>query len=158
MDIGHADFLPLINKRRAALADIHCCEHFRAFVVKFLVIAVTADDARLVVIFNVKGVPAFAIQLFLPVVVNFFEPCQLEFAANTVHADAVDVHVLEVEHHIKNLIFALFHIFERALRRHHRRFAHGERVVFFQHIVLKFREIFQKMRALAIVLNAGRGG
>ena len=64
-DIRHADFLTLINKRCSAKKEVHRRKHFTAFDT-VIYIAVTLDNSRMVVIFDIKAVPALAIQTVLP--------------------------------------------------------------------------------------------
>ena len=69
VNVGHAQFLALINIGRAPHHVDHCGQHLRAAgPEQFAVIAVAADLARLVVVPKVDRIPGFSLQRSLPAV------------------------------------------------------------------------------------------
>ena len=69
VDVGHAQFLALINIGRAPHHVDHCGQHLRAAgPEQFAVIAIAADLARLVVVPKVHRIPGFSLQRGLPAV------------------------------------------------------------------------------------------
>ena len=63
--IGKAQLLPLIDEGRPLLEQVHGGKTFGALRPEFLA-SVAGNDSGMVVVFDVKGVPAPAAKLFLP--------------------------------------------------------------------------------------------
>ena len=63
--VGHADFLTLIEEGRPLLEQVHGGKALGALGPEFLA-SVAGNDSGMVVVFDVKGVPAPAAELFLP--------------------------------------------------------------------------------------------
>ena len=152
-DIGHADFLSLIDKGRAALQHIHGRQHFPAFHAVLLA-AVAADDARMVMVLNIQRIPRFALQLFLPVRKGTLHLAQVERRLDHVRHKAVRLHVREGDHLVQDLIRSLRDIGQRDLRSGHRAFADGEAVIVIQDIAAEFLQITVGLRLVGIILDA----
>ena len=91
-DVGHADFLTLVDEGSAPLQHIHGGKHFAALcAVPFA--AVAADNARMVVVFNVQSVPCLALQFFLPIGKGALHLAQVERRLDHVGHEAVRLHV-----------------------------------------------------------------
>ena len=63
--VRHAELLTLIDERRALQKQIADGQHFAALHA-ILLAAVARNDARVIVIFEIQGIPAASIQLRLP--------------------------------------------------------------------------------------------
>ena len=63
--VRHSNLLPLIDERRALQKQIADGQHFAALHA-ILLAAVARNDARVIVIFEIQGIPAASIQLRLP--------------------------------------------------------------------------------------------
>ena len=138
--VGHADLLALIDKRRAPLEDVHGRQHLAALVVVFLA-AVAADDPGMVVVFDVERVPGPALELHLPLGEGLLHLAQVEGAADHVGGQAVRLHMGEGDHLVQHLVLPLGHIVQGRLRGGHGALAHGEAVIVVQHVPLELRQI-----------------
>ena len=145
--VQHADLLPLIDKRRAALEHIHCSQHLAALVAVGLV-AVAADYARVIVIFDIQRVPAASGQLILPVAEGALHLDEIEGQLHHVYHEAVRLHMREGDHLVEHLIRPLGDILEGDVRRGQRAFADGEAVVAVEHIALELHEVLVHPRAV----------
>ena len=126
-----------------------------------LLAAVAADDARVVVIFYVQGVPGLSLQLFLPFGEGALHLHEVEGHLDHVDHEAVCLHVGEGDHLVEDLVLALGDVFQCAVRRRHRAFADREAVIEIQHVALEFHQILMRLRAVGIVVDAvghGQGG
>ena len=94
--IHHAYLLPLIDKGRAALEHIHRGEHFAALRAVMLA-AVAADDARMVMVFDVEGAPCASLKLYLPFAESTLHLQKIEGSVHNVGHEAVGLHVREVD-------------------------------------------------------------
>ena len=152
-DVGHADFLPLVNKGSATLQHVHGGQHFAALHTVPLA-AVAADNARMVVVFNVKGIPGLALQLFLPVREGALHLAQVEGRLDHVGHEAVRFHVRKGDHFVQHFIRPFGYISQRDIRRGHGAFADSKAVVVVQHIVLELLQIAVRLRLVGVVLDA----
>ena len=152
-DIRHADLLPLIDKGRAALENVHGGEHLPALVMVLLA-AVAADDARMVMVLDVQSVPAAPFELELPIGEGLFHLHKIEFGREDFVIKAVRLHVREGDHLIEHVLRPLGDIAERDIRRGHRAFADDEAVIITEHIALKFLEVGVYLRTVGVILHA----
>ena len=150
--IGHADLLPLVDEGRALLQHVHGGQHFPALHPVFLA-AVAADNARVVVVFDVQGVPAPALQLVLPLAEGLFHLEKVERPADHIRHKAVGLHVGEGDHLVEHLVRSLRHVAQGSVRVGGGAFAHDEAVVLAQNIVFEFLEIPVGLGAVGIVLE-----
>ena len=111
----------------------------------------------MVVVFDVKGVPAPAAKLFLPGGKGFFHPPQAEFRGEVIGEQTVGGDTLELDHHVQ-LTVLFIDIRQRPLRRHHGGLRQGEAVVVIQHVVLELVQVFVDAGAVIVVWHplAGR--
>ena len=154
--VGHADLLPLIDEGRPLLEQVHGGKTFGALRPEFLA-SVAGNDSGMVVVFDVKGVPAPAAELFLPGGKGFFHPPQAELHGQVIGEQAVGGDALELDHHVQ-LAVLLVNVRQRPFRRHHGGFRQREAVVVIQHVVLEFAQVFVDAGAVIVVWHplAGR--
>ena len=149
-DVGHADFLPLVDKRRAALQHVHRGEHFSALhTVGFA--PVTADNPRMIVILYIQRVPGLALQLLLPVGKGPLHLPQVELRLDHIRHEAVRFHVRERDHLVQHLLRSLRNIAQRDVRRGQGTLPHRETVVVVQHIMLEFLQVFVRLRLIGVI-------
>ena len=154
--VQHADLLPLIDKMRSGHESVEGGECLAALHAVLLA-AVAGDDAGLIVIFEIIGVPSYAVQLVLPVAVHLLELAEVELRPEIAGHEAIRLHVLELEHHVELLILALGDIFEGVFGRHHGGFAELEGVIVLHHLSV-FHKILVDVGAGRIVLHAAHDG
>ena len=111
----------------------------------------------MVVVLDVKRVPAPAAKLLLPGGKGFFHPPQAELHGQVIGEQAVGGNALELDHHIQ-LAVLLVDVGQRPLRCHHGSLRQGEAVVVIQHVVLEFAQVFVDAGAVIVVWHplAGR--
>lgn len=105
IDVRHADLLSLIDDGRALLEEIRRRERLSALGV-VLFAAVAADDAGMVVVFNIQKIPALPVQCLLPVLPDGLELHKAERVMGIVLQEAVALHALERDHHVKLRVLA----------------------------------------------------
>ena len=155
-DTGHTNLLTLIYKRRSALTYIHRCKHLSALNSELLV-AVSAYDSRLVMIFYIVSIPCDTIELRLPVVICLLKLSEAKGSVYPAYHKAVRFHMLEVEHHIEFLFRSLLNESQSEFRSHHGRLSDGHAVIIIRDLS-KLTEIFIKIRTALIMLHATCGG
>ena len=146
--VGHADFLPLIEEGRPLLEQVHGGKALGALRPEFLA-AVAGNDSGMVVIFDVKRVPAPAAELLLPGGKGFLHPPQAEFRGEVIGEQAVGGDALELDHHVQ-LAVLLVDVGQRPLRCHHGGFRQGEAVVVIQHVALELVQVFVDAGAMVV--------
>ena len=136
-DIGHADFLPLVDKRRAPLQHIHRGEHLPALhAIGFA--SVAADDPRMIVVLDIQGVPCLALQFLLPVGKGPLHLPEVKPGLDHIRFEAVRLHMRKGDHLVQHLLRSLGDVGQRNIRRRQRALPHREAVIVVQHIVLEF--------------------
>ena len=146
----HAYLLPLIYEVRARKERVSHCKRLSALDAEVLV-AVAGDDARVIVIFEIVGVPGSVIEFRLPLVESLFEFDEIERRVHPLDEYAIRAHVLEGNHHIQ-LFLVFVDVSERGLDVHKRRFANLKRVVIFDDLSV-FLQILVDMRTVVVVFH-----
>ena len=115
------------------------------------VVTEAGDGARLVVVVPVQGVPAAAVQAFLPVGEDLLEVNQVEAAVGPLAGHAtfggVYVHVLELEHHLQ-LVAVETGVECGVVHGHAGGFAHGHDRVLAQDLAVHLLQEFVHARAV----------
>ena len=107
-------------------------------------------------VFNIQKIPALPVQRLLPVLPDGLELHEAERVMGIVLQEAVALHALERDHHVKLGVLAADEV-ERALRRDERGLADGHAVVIVEHGA-ELVEIFVQVRTVVILENAARHG
>jgi hypothetical protein len=99
-EVRHAELLALVDVRRPAVQVEHGPEQLRGADAVLPVVAVAGDDARLVVVAPVEAVPAHLGEARLPASERRLEVPQRERMNLPLARALVELHVLELEHHV----------------------------------------------------------
>ena len=151
-DVGHAQLFTLVDVGGALHQVQHGAEHLGADgAVLGGVVTEAGDGARLVVVVPVQGVPAAAVQAFLPVGEDLLEVNQVEAAVGPLAGHAtfggVYVHVLELEHHLQ-LVAVETGVECGVVHGHAGGFAHGHDRVLAQDLAVHLLQEFVHARAV----------
>ncbi len=147
-DICHANLLPLIDERRPLLEQVTGRQHRTRFAPVFLA-PVPADHSRMVVVFQIQGVPPLPAQGKLPLGKSPLELRQGEGQMDVLCHEAVRHHGVELDHHIEYPVLPR-QIPEGGLHRGHRRFPNLHSPIF-ESDFPEFPQVSHKIRAVLVI-------
>ena len=156
--VGHAEFFALVDIGRALHAVQEGRQHLGRLDPVAPVIAEARHRPRLVVVVQVEAVPPLLVEGVLPARHRRLQVAQVQRLqrplAVHVAADAVEVHVLELEQHVQRAGLGVRQL--AALRDGgQRRLADGDGVVVVQHLLAHLAQELQQARTVAGQREAG---